>query len=263
MSATTAVAGCEPLPHARAARRWRAAGWGDVRAGALAMAPLLIGYAPFALTVGAAGAAEGPWLPRWLATFLIYGGSANLAVLQTLDAGAGLAVVVLTGLVTQARLLAYSSSLAPHWRDQGLRFRMTAAAFVIEPSWALTSPRYAASSGSLDERAAAHRYYAGAVAVLTVGWGAMVTAGMVTGTSEAATELLALAVPLSLMTMVVPAVTDRPTLLTALVAATVALVTTDLPAGTGILLAMAAGIAAGAVAHEATPDAGERTGGAR
>ncbi|MFM2076504.1 MAG: hypothetical protein RJA49_394, partial [Actinomycetota bacterium] len=55
------------------------------RAGMLAMLPLIAGYLPFALVVGAAVAEHGtPWA-GWAGSWLIYGGSAHLATVRTLD----------------------------------------------------------------------------------------------------------------------------------------------------------------------------------
>ena len=52
----------------------------DARAGVVAMVPFVLGYAPFALVIGAAVAKSGDPLAGWSGSWLIYGGSAHLAV---------------------------------------------------------------------------------------------------------------------------------------------------------------------------------------
>src|SRR5690349_16436034 len=83
-----------------------------VRTAALAgirdAAPLVAGHLPFALVIGVTVAAAPPVLARWLSTILIFGGSAQLITLELLDAGSPLLLVIGAGLVTNARILAYS-----------------------------------------------------------------------------------------------------------------------------------------------------------
>ena len=47
---------------------------GDVRDGILAMVPFVVGFAPFALVIGAAAAHSGDPLAGWSGSWLIYGG---------------------------------------------------------------------------------------------------------------------------------------------------------------------------------------------
>jgi predicted branched-subunit amino acid permease len=56
----------------------------DARAGARAMLPILVAYAPLGLVVGGQVAASDNPFAAWLGTWLIYGGAAQLAVLDVL-----------------------------------------------------------------------------------------------------------------------------------------------------------------------------------
>ena len=89
----------------------------DVSAGVRAMAPMLVAYAPFGLLVGGAVAASESPGAAWLSTWTIYGGAAHLAVLDVLQRDTGVLGAALVGLLINARMVAYSVSLAPHWRD--------------------------------------------------------------------------------------------------------------------------------------------------
>ena len=57
----------------------------DVLAGAAAMAPLVVAYAPFALVIGSTVATLDQPVAGWAGSWLIYGGSAHLAALQGLS----------------------------------------------------------------------------------------------------------------------------------------------------------------------------------
>ena len=112
------------------------------RQGVLDMVPLFAAYVPFALVIGSAVADHGSVVAGWAGSWLIFGGSAHLAAIRTLDQ-AGAVVAVLTALMVNARLVIYSASLARRWRDQPRWFRTVGAALVIDPTWA-AAERHAA-----------------------------------------------------------------------------------------------------------------------
>jgi predicted branched-subunit amino acid permease len=55
-------------------------------------------------------------LAGWLTGPLIYAGSAQVATIEMLDAGAGPIVVVVAALIINIRLILYSATMARHWR---------------------------------------------------------------------------------------------------------------------------------------------------
>ena len=214
----------------------------DVRAGFLAMVPFVVGYAPFALVIGAAVADSADPLAGWSGSWLIYGGSAHLAVLRSLDAG--LLVAVAGGLLINARLLAYSASLAQRWRDQPRWFRIVAAAMVIDPTW-VAAERHAATGAS---EAAQRRFFLTAGVVMGAGWSALIAVGAVAGGRLDALPL-EVVVPLCLATMVGPMLRDRGGRAAVIAAASVATLGSRLPTGAVLLVAIAAGALAGAAFH--------------
>ncbi len=112
----------------------------------------------------------------WAGSWLIYGGSAHLAALQTLDQS-GAAAAILTGLLVNARLVVYSAALARRWPDQPRWFRFAAAGLIIDPTWAVAE-RHAESSA---DPAAQRRYFLAAGLTLGVGWSAAIAAGALLG----------------------------------------------------------------------------------
>jgi predicted branched-subunit amino acid permease len=214
----------------------------DVRAGVLAMVPFVVGLAPFALVIGAAAAASADPIAGWSGRWLIYGGGAHLAVLRSLDAG--LVVAVAGGLLINARLVAYSASLAQRWRDQPRWFRVVGAAFVIDPTWAAAERHAAAGASDASQR----RFFLAAGVTLGVGWSTLIAIGVIAGGRLDGVDL-EMVVPLCLAALVGPALRD-PANRTAMVAAgLVAAFGSSWPPGTTLLAAIVAGTLTGAVLH--------------
>src|SRR5262249_35973589 len=92
------------------------------RQGALTMRPMLVGYAPFALVIGSAAADHGAGVAGWAGSWIVFGGSAQLAAIRTIDQ-AGAVAAILTALLIHARLVVYSTSLARSWTQQPRWFR--------------------------------------------------------------------------------------------------------------------------------------------
>ena len=148
------------------------------RSGALAMLPLLASYIPFALVIGSSAADHGAALAGWAGSFLIFGGSAHLAALRTLDQAGPLAAI-LTGLLVNARLLVYSTSLARRWPEQPGWFRVVAAGLIIDPTWA-AAERHA---GQCTDPRQQRRYFLAAGLTLGAVWSGAMAVGAVDGGS--------------------------------------------------------------------------------
>lgn len=215
---------------------------GDVdaaRAGAVAMLPLVAGYVPFALVIGAAVAHHGARLAGWAGSWLIFGGSAHLATIRTLEKS-GAVAAVLTGLLINARLVVYSASLARRWIDQPRWFRVVGAALIIDPTWALAE-RHA--DRCADPRAQ-RRYFLAAGLTLGIAWSLAIAVGIVVGSRLDWLDV-DIVVPLCLVTLIGGGIRARTERCIIAVAASTAVLTRNLPSGTGLLLAVAAGVAAG------------------
>ena len=129
------------------------------------MLPMLVGYVPFALVIGSAVADHGSSFAGWAGSWLIFGGSAHLAAIRTLDE-AGVAAAILTALLIQARLVVYSASLARRWSGQPRWFRVTAAALIIDPTWAVADQHAEECKDPREQR----RFFVAAALTLGIGW---------------------------------------------------------------------------------------------
>lgn len=213
----------------------------ELLAGAVTMLPITVGYVPFALLVGAAVAGSTDPFAGSVATPLIFGGTAHFTVLEMIGNGSSLAATVGAALLINLRLVVYSTALSGLWGTASKTARLLAAATVIDPTW-MVAERRRTQPGSLTERRA---HYAGAAAVLAIGWCGTVAAGAVIGANTDLANLLGIATPLCLVAMVVPQ-GRRPGGCAGIAgAAAVAWFARGLPAGTGSLLAMATAAALG------------------
>jgi predicted branched-subunit amino acid permease len=208
---------------------------GEVVAGMRAMAPMLLAYAPFGLLVGAAVAASDSPLAAWLSTWTIYGGAAHLAVLDVLSHDTGVVGAALVGLLINARMIAYSVSLAPHWRDASAGSRMAAAAVLTDATWAL------AHNHDSHSAQARRRYYFGAGLTLWFGWPTLVSAGVMVGGWMEGVPVATLLPSLTLGSLVVPQLRTRPGLAAVVAATAVAVATVHLNGGIAMALAAAVG----------------------
>jgi predicted branched-subunit amino acid permease len=210
-----------------------------VRDGVLAMLPLLAGYIPFALVIGSVAADHGAPLAGWAGSWLIYGGSAHLAAIRTLDE-AGAVAAILTGLLINARLLVYSASLARRWHDQPRWFRVVAAGLIVDPTWAVAE-RHAGHGADLR---AQRRHFIAAGLTLGTAWSAAIAVGALMG---ARLDWLdpEIVIPLCLLGLVGAGLRAASTRSVIVVAAATAVLTVGWPAGTGLLAAVVVGCASG------------------
>jgi predicted branched-subunit amino acid permease len=214
----------------------------DVLAGARAMAPWLVGIVPFGIAIGvSASRTDLPILAGWLTGALIYGGSAQVAVIDLLGAGAAPVVVVAAALAINARLVLYSATMAPRWRATPRSWRALAAYLLVEPSLAVGIDGYDRTAD--PERG--HRHYLGGAVLLWVAWLLAIAVGATAGTRLPVGLQLEFVVPLFLAGEVASRLTSRPVRHAAAVAAVVAVAALPAPLHVGPLVAIAAGSVAG------------------
>lgn len=206
------------------------------------VSPTLLGVIPFGLVAGFAAIEAGLSLAHAVGfSIAVFAGASQLAALDLLGSGSNLAVVAGTALVINSRMLMYSASLAPDLIEVPLRRRAAAAYVLVDQVYALSVVRY-----RRDPRAP-HRlaYYFGTALTLWVTWQAATVVGAVLGDAIPDGVPLGFAVPMTFLAILIPNVTDHPTLAAAITAAAVATASAPLPANLGMPLATISGIAVG------------------
>lgn len=208
------------------------------------VSPVLLGIVPFGLIAGVAAIEAGLTLAHAVGFSVgLFAGASQLAALGLLGDGANLPVVIGTALVINSRMLMYSASLAPELVHVPLAKRAAAAYVLVDQAYALSIIRYR----QLPD--APHRlaYYLGNAAILWVTWQTTTVIGAVLGDAIPEEVPLGFAVPMTFLALLIPSVTDRPTLAGALTAAAVATAAAPLPANLGMPAGAVAGIVVGAV----------------
>src|SRR5215471_15825597 len=242
-------------------RRWRAertvekavislvADRRDIAAGARAMMPWLAGVVPFGLVIGLSAArADVPALAGWLTGPLIYSGSAQVATIGMLDAGAAPVVVVTAALIINIRLIFYSATMARYWRGTPWWWRLVAAYLLVDLSVAVGLNGYRRLS-----RGRAHAHFLGGAVLLWVCWLAAIGVGATAGAGLPAWLHLEFVIPLYLVGQAIAKLANPAMRRAIFVAATVALLALSAPLQLGIVLAISAGIAAGLTARPDGP----------
>lgn len=204
--------------------------------------PLVAGYLPFGFVLGATIADSAvPNVAGWASSPIIFAGAAQLAVIDLLDAGAAIPVIVATAWVINARHLMYSGAIAPYFRGTPLWWRLAAPHLMVDPTYSLAAVRFPDMESKRDQRI----YWAAFGGFVWVCWSAMTAAGIVLGARLPAALDLGLAVPLVFVALLIPTVTDRPTLAAAIVGGAVTVAAQGLPLHLGLITGAISGVVAG------------------
>lgn len=211
--------------------------------GARDMTPMVIGIVPFALAIGAAISASSMSSAQGLASApVILAGSAQLAMVQMLDAGTAPLVVIVSALAINARILLYAAALAPWFSGQSRSRRLLLAMPVVDQMHFTCTPRF--ERGDLDASGRV-AYYTGAAAWLVLAWLGTQAAAITVGARLPESLGLELAAPLAMAGLLAKALTNRATVVAGVVAGVVAVAGVGLPMHSSLLVAMVVGIAAG------------------
>ncbi len=184
-----------------------------------------------------------PW--AIMMSLLVYAGSAQLAALPLIVAGAPLWVIVVTGLITNLRFVIYSAALRPHFADRSLRERAALGYFMTD--FTFTRFMRSVQEGSLPvlNRDA---WFAGVCANNWITWQVSALAGIIGASYVPAEWGLEFTGTLALVALVGPSLNARPAVVGAIVAAIVALLAHPLPFKLGLFCGAIAGIAAATLA---------------
>jgi predicted branched-subunit amino acid permease len=231
----------------------------DLRAGAAAVAPMLVGVVPFGLVAGAAPVTDGftTWVAVGFST-IVFAGASQLAAIDVLGDGGSFLVAAIAAWTINLRMLLYSASLAPPLAEKPLRDRMAVAYLLTDQAYAVSVTRW----DGTDDPSRRLPYYFGAGLTLWGSWQLATITGALVGSAVPDDVPLAFAVPLVFLVLLVPAVNTRPAAVAALAGGGAAVLAAELGAGPlSIIVGAFSGIAAGVVAElvidRGTPEAEE------
>ena len=117
--------------------------WDDVRAGARAVAPMLVGVVPFGLVAGAAPAEHGLGAGAAIGfSTIVFAGASQLAAIDVLGDGGSALVAAVAAWTINLRMLLYSASLAPHLAEESLPTRLGMAYVLTDQAYAVSISRW-------------------------------------------------------------------------------------------------------------------------
>ena len=204
------------------------------RDGARAVAPIAVAAAAFAASFGIlARAADFDPLPAVVMSATTFAGSAQFAVVLTLESGGAVAAAIVAAVLLNARYAPISVSVAPYFGGSRLR-RLCESQLIVDESWVLSRR----PDGRFD-----HRILLGAGALLYMVWVSGTIVGVLVGDAIAEPETLGLdaAFPALFLALLVPQLSSRLALAVAVLAAVIALALIPFtPAGVPIIVASTA-----------------------
>lgn len=212
--------------------------------GMQAIAPILLGAIPFGLVVGVISAENGLSTLQMIAfSSFVFAGLSQLVAFQLYAEDAALWVIVVSAVMVNLRLLIYSASIASYFKHLSVRWKLFLSYILVDQGYALSIAYY----DEYPDAPHKHWYYAGTGALITVGWLTAVVVGFFVGAVIPESWQLSFIVPAMFLGLLVPAIKSWPYLAATVVAATVALLTINMPHNLGLVTAILCGMLTGAV----------------
>lgn len=242
---STAIPADVAVPNAGTARSESSAR--TAVAGARAVAPMIMAVLPLGVAIGATIATSSvPDLAGVVGGLLIFGGAAQLTTVEMLDGGAGAAIVIVSALLVNARVLMYGAAIGKWFRSETLPMRLLLALPLIDPLYFTAVGRF--ETGDLDRRGR-RAFYLGAAVALAGSWLGVQTLAVVAGASLPEWLGLHLAAPLAFVGLLARSIPTSGAVLAASVAAAGAVLLVGLPLQSSVLVASLLAVAAGYLHH--------------
>jgi predicted branched-subunit amino acid permease len=222
------------------------------RAGLKVMSTPAIAIAAWGLVTGVA-LVEGGMNVRiaLVMTFVVFAGSAQLAVLPLLVSGAPLFVVWITATLVNLRFVIFAAASRSFFNKLPWKQRLFASYLNGDVGFALFMQRFSTA----PERGTPEQwgfFYGGAV-LNWVSWQASSVAGILLGGLAPTSWGLELAAVLALVAVLIPMATRVPAILGVVVTAVLAVATVRVPLKLGLLLSVVAGVTVAVIAESRLP----------
>jgi predicted branched-subunit amino acid permease len=215
------------------------------REGVAEAVPMGIGIAAWGLVAGVAMAKSGMGVPlAILMSVLVYAGSAQIASLPLISAGAPMWVVWATTLCVSLRFMAFSFHYRPYFARLPRRRRLALSFLMGDSSFALFIRRFPEPEPGRDYQ----DYFLGS-ALLTFGvWELSIITGILMGHGIPASWNLGFAGTMALLALTCTQLRSPVTWVAAVVASCAAVAAYALPLKLNIIVAIAAAVAIGVLA---------------
>lgn len=215
--------------------------------GMATMWPLMIPGIPVGVVLGLAIREEGlPLLAGWSTSWIIFAGASQLAAINLIAQGASSLVIIATVIAINARHIIYSAALRGRFAPYPTWIRATVPYLLIDQQFAA-----AETAPELVDPTPRYRlwHFLGGGALLWTVWQVAVALGIAIGDFVREEWQLIFSVPILFLGLMVLSLRSKPTVVAAVVAGAVAVFARGLPQGSGLLLAIFLGAAAGVIAE--------------
>lgn len=217
--------------------------------GGQAVLPALFGLLPFAMISGIAAVEAGiPPFSALTMSVLVFAGASQLVVLDLIKQHGLPLVIIVTGLVMNLRFAMYSAALAPHIRYATAKWKAIFSYLLTDQAFVVSVARF--QRGYRVELKG--WYYLGTAFSIWIVW-QIAAAGIFLGSQIPASWSLDFAVPLIFMSMLVPALKDRPSKTAAIASGITIILAASLPLNLGLIAASASGILVGFLTERNLP----------
>jgi predicted branched-subunit amino acid permease len=209
--------------------------------------PTLFGIGAWGLVVGIAMVKSGLSVPQSLGmTLLAYAGSAQLASLPLIAAGAPIWVIFATALMVNLRFVIFSALLAPHFSHLPWKQRLGLGYISGDMTVALFLQRYPSESPEPGKLS----YLKGLMVPNWAAWQVGSIAGIFLGSAVPPEWGLGFAGTLAIVCIMVPLVVNHAALVGVLVSGAVAVLAYQMPYKLGLLAAVVVGMLSAMVVEE-------------
>jgi len=182
-------------------------------------------------------------------SMIVYAGASQLAALQLIGIGASSLVVITTAIIINLRFFMYSASLAQFLPRLPFRWKIPTAYVLTDQAYAVAVSRYHSQLGEALTESYRHWYYLGAAVVMWMCWQASTLLGVLLGTQVPPELGLDFAIPLTFISLLIPALKSRASIVAALIAGVVVLLADGFPYNLSLIAAALCGITAGLLAE--------------
>jgi predicted branched-subunit amino acid permease len=221
----------------------------EFKRGAREMTGIALGIAAWGLVTGVAMAKSGMGLAlSLLMSFIVFAGSAQLAALPLIAAGAPIWVVWATALCVNLRFIIFSAQWRPHFAHLPRRMRMWIAYFTADLNYVVFMKRFPQPKPSPEQVP----YFFGGVAVNWFAWQVPSIAGLLLADAIPTEWGFGFAGTLALLGLTYSLLTDRATWVAAGVAGAAAIAAYALPLKLNIVVSIAAAVAIGLLLDHTT-----------
>ena len=213
--------------------------------GVAAGLPFVIVMVPFGALFGVLGAEAGLPLAQIMAfSMLVIAGASQFAAVHLMQDGMPIAIVVLSGLAVNLRMVMYSAALVPHLGPAPLWQRAVVSYLLVDQTYALAAETYAREGRwSVADKVA---YFAGTALPVFPAWVGATWAGAALGARMPEALALDFALPLAFLSLIGPALRTRAHVAAAFVSAAGSVALAWMPWNLGLIVAALAALATGA-----------------